>query len=114
MNKLNEETMTIDTDTELEEAWRTKKPGKIWNIDNDGVPPWSEILTEEAKHRFMEQGMFPEDVTHADVEYDDWRHDKWDPDEGKMPPGWADELYRTDPILAAGQRRRERLRGENQ
>ena len=66
---------------ELEEAWRTKHPNRLWNTNRDGAPPFSEVMTEEAKQHYIERGVHPDDLEW------DWR---------KIPSEFLDES-RLDP-----------------
>ena len=62
MDELNEEAVAYAEDVDLEEAlveaWRSKYPDHIWNLDRDGVPPLEEFVTEEAKQYFIRERIF--------------------------------------------------------
>ena len=110
MEQLNEYAMR----NELEEAWKCRYPDKIWYLGQVRCRedlPLSEIVTEEARQRFIDQGLFPEEVTwdtHAEtrtiVDASKLSMD----DVKSIPKEELDRWYREDPILRAGVEARAR------
>ena len=79
MEKLNEFRETeLD---ELEEAWRTKNPNRLWNMNHNGAPPFSEVFTEEAKQHYISQGVHPDDLNWDDILAEDLDDSRFDPNE---------------------------------
>ena len=89
MEELNEEAVAFDTDIdqELEEAWRTKWPDHLWNTNHDGVPPFSEVLTNEAKQHYISQGIHPDQLEWNDILAEELDNSRYDSEESK------EELY---------------------
>ena len=106
MKRLNEE-VAVDIDevqlAELEEAWRTKDPGHMWLTDRDGPPPLNEILTNDAKQEYINEGMYPEEVNLWELTVDDVNWDRFDPMENDGPVD-HDEMAKVDELIAKSQR----------
>ena len=113
VKRLNER-MEQDSDevelTELQEAWRTKHPGRLWYL-SDGAPPMEEVLLESAKQHFMEQGLFPEEVHFNDLDDPENMADFDRIESNRNGPITNEEFERwnrEDPILRAGAEARAR------
>lgn len=111
MKRLNEE-LTYDIDhelvdqAELELAWECHYPDHIWNIDHGEKPPLNELVTEAARQRFINEGIFPDELNVLDMNPDDIIPNKFDRSDSNDPPGCIENLYETNPMFMASRQRR--------
>ena len=62
------------TNDNIDNAWKSKYPEREFYLDENA--PMNEILTEDAKNRFKNMGMFPDEVLFEDLEPGELDHSR--------------------------------------